>query len=112
MNEKSEAQLFCHVAEDTGSQSADDDIRALRQGRATCIIKVVSEMYFHRLRLEVAFDPEFAKRIKVAYQGLELHLDESSEGFWPPDFLQTREILNREIDAARKKRWLLGRQGH
>ena len=103
MNEKSEAQLFCHVAEDTGSQAADDDIKALRKGNATYIIKVVSEMYFHMLRLEVAFDPEFAKRIKVVYQGQELHLDRSSEGFWPPDFLQTRGILRREIDAERNK---------
>lgn len=110
-HQESAAQLFCHVAEDTGAIAAEADITALREGKATCIIKVVSEMYFHRLRLEVARDPEFAKHIKVAYQGQLLGLDYCSELYWPADFLSASWKMEMEINAEREKRRTAGLKG-
>ena len=111
MSEKSEVQLFCHVAEDTGALAAEADIAALREGKTTCIIKAVSEMYFHRLRLEVARDPEFAKRIKVEYNGQFVGIAYEDELRWPVGFLQGAWEIEGEIQLELEKRRLAALKG-
>ena len=106
-NEKSEVQLICRVAEDTGARDAETDIATIRKGTAaTPITKVVSEMYFHRLRLEAARDPEFVKRIKVLYDGQIVGLGYEDELRWPEGFLQGAWEVETEISAEREKRRL------
>ena len=104
MSEKSVAQLLCRVAEDTGARDAESDIATIREGTATTIItKVVSEMYFHRLRLEVARDPEFAKLVKVLYDGQIVGLGYEDELRWPEGFLSDAYKMEMEICAEREK---------
>lgn len=92
---------------DDGHLEAEKDIEKIKNYDCQ-IVKIASEMYFHQLRLKVAEDPDFEKKVKVYTKDkngelVEIKLKFGDELRWPEDFLLVAWRLETAIMVAREK---------
>ena len=102
------------VEYDHGDEQADLDLKKIHDGDLV-LVHAASDMYFHQLRLRVAFDPSLADKITVYSRNKDGKLEGpigltrehycGPKGWWPPGFQQQDWHTETLIKWVEAKRW-------